>query len=125
MCGNRRWKKPGPNNARTTMTVNRRGFQIKPELTRDRKPAMDAMQVTGGDLEGRHIRNFLGCVKDRTRPNGDVEEGHLTAVMCHLGNISTRIGRGIRWDAEREEIAGDKEAGGMLSRPYRAPWKLS
>jgi predicted dehydrogenase len=108
-----------------TMTLNRRGFQIKPELTQGRKPAMDAMQVTGGDLEGRHIHNFLECVKSRKRPDGDVEEGHLTAIMCHLGNISTRTGRGVRWDAEREEIPGDKEAASMLSRPYRAPWKLS
>jgi hypothetical protein len=86
---------------------------------------MEPMQVAGGDLETRHIQNFLQSVKSRKRPNGDVEEGHLTAAMCHLGNISTRIGRGVRWDPQREEIPGDKEANGMLSRPYRAPWKLS
>lgn len=109
-----------------TMTLSRRGFQIKPEVTgQPRKPAMEAMQVPGGDLEGRHIQNFLQCVKSRKRPNGDVEEGHLTAAMCHLGNISTRLGRGVRWDPQREEIPGDKEGNGMLSRPYRAPWKLS
>jgi predicted dehydrogenase len=109
-----------------TMRLNRRGFQIKPELTeQSRKPAMEPMQMAGGDFEERHIQNFLQCVKTRKRPNGDVEEGHLTAAMCHLGNISTRIGRGVRWDPQREEIPGDKEANDMLSRPYRAPWKLS
>ncbi len=71
-----------------------------------------------------HIRNFLDCVKSRNRPNADIGEGHLTAVMCHLGNISTRLARSLRWDAEHEEIIGDREANQLLSRPYRALWKL-
>ena len=42
--------------------------------------------------------------------------------MCHLANISLKIGRKLVWDAAREEIVGDKEANQMLERPYRAPW---
>jgi hypothetical protein len=26
------------------------------------------------------------------------------------------------WDADHEEVVGDKEANAMLVRPYRAPW---
>jgi hypothetical protein len=44
--------------------------------------------------------------------------------MCHLGNIAIRTGRKIKWDPAKEEIIGDAEAAKMLSRPYRAPWKL-
>ena len=33
-----------------------------------------------------------------------------------------KVGRKLRWDAEREEIIGDAEANAMLSRPYRKPW---
>ena len=54
----------------------------------------------------------------------DVEEGHLTAAMCHLGNIATRLGRSLRWDAEKEECAGDAEANGRLHYEYRKPWTL-
>ena len=107
-----------------TMRLNRRGFDIKPELTEQRKPAMEPVHVDGAEFEERHIRNFLESIKSRNRPAGDVEEGHLTATMCHLGNISMRIGRSVRWDPQREEAQGDKEASGMLSRPYRSPWKL-
>jgi hypothetical protein len=46
-------------------------------------------------------------------------------VMCHLGNISTRLGRSIKWDAAKEQIAGDEEANSWLARSYRAPWKLT
>jgi hypothetical protein len=34
-------------------------------------------------------------------------------------------GRKIRWDVEKEEILGDADASKLLSRNYRAPWKLS
>ena len=67
----------------------------------------------------------LDCVKSRQRPNADVEEGHRSAVMCHLGNISTRLGRSVRWDATSAQIVGDAEANRMLARPYRRPWRLA
>ena len=44
------------------------------------------------------------------------------ATACHLANIAFRVGRRVRWDAAKEEIVGDPEAAGMLTRPYRAPW---
>jgi hypothetical protein len=43
-------------------------------------------------------------------------------VACHLANISLRLGRKIHWDAEKEEIVGDREASALLVRPYRKPW---
>jgi hypothetical protein len=44
------------------------------------------------------------------------------AVACHLANLSLRLGRKLRWDADREEVIGDAEANALLVRPYRAPW---
>jgi predicted dehydrogenase len=70
----------------------------------------------------RHARNFLDCVKSRKQPISDLQSGHEVATACHLSNISLRTGRKIVWDAEKEEIVGDKEANAMLVRPYRAPW---
>ncbi|HWB85731.1 MAG TPA: Gfo/Idh/MocA family oxidoreductase [Bryobacteraceae bacterium] len=112
------------------LSLLRTGFTVTPETFptgkgKERKPAMETMDVKGVDIQGPHVRNFLDCVKSRKRPNADVEEGHRSAVMCHLGNISMRLGRSLRWDAAKEQIVGDSEANGMLSRPYRAPWKLA
>jgi hypothetical protein len=71
-----------------------------------------------------HHKNFLECIKSRETPICDVEIGHRTATACHLGNIAVRLGKKIVWDAKAETIVGDDEAAKMLSRPYRAPWKL-
>ncbi|MEO2088925.1 MAG: Gfo/Idh/MocA family oxidoreductase [Gemmataceae bacterium] len=47
----------------------------------------------GGDQH--HFDNFLKAVRARDHKllNCDVEEGHLSAALCHLGNISYRLGR--------------------------------
>ncbi len=108
------------------LTLLRSGFAVLPEVEgKDKKPMMEALQVKGGDLDGAHARSFLDCVKSRQRPSADVEEGHRSAVMCHLGNISTRLGRSLKWDAAAERVVGDHEANQMLERPYRAPWHLT
>ena len=96
--------------------VNR--VEVKPE------PWVAAKKEPGSSNEqfDLHVRNFLDCIKTRQRPIADVEEGHKTAVACHLANISLRTGRKLRWDADKEEIIGDKEAHAMTERPYRKPW---
>jgi predicted dehydrogenase len=71
-----------------------------------------------------HARNFLDCVKSREDPVEPVEAGHRTASLCHLANIAMQLARTIRWDPAHEQIVGDSEASGMLSRPVRAPWSV-
>jgi predicted dehydrogenase len=70
----------------------------------------------------QHVRNFLDCVKSRKEPIADLESGHRVATACHLANISLRLGRRLRWDADKETILDDPEAAKLLVRPYRAPW---
>ena len=72
-----------------------------------------------------HHQNWLECVKTRKPPVCDVEIGHRSATVCHLGNIAIRTGRKINWDAAKEQIVGDKEANEMLSKPYRKPWAVA
>lgn len=91
---------------------------VKPE------PWTQALKEPGSSNEqfDLHVRNFLDCIKSRQRPISDVEAGHQVTTACHLANISLRIGRKLRWDPEKEEILGDREAAAMLERPYRKPW---
>jgi predicted dehydrogenase len=117
---------------RGTLALSRSGFKVTPEVSSGDKAGgagagagvIQAMQEAGSDLDHAHIANFVECTKSRARPNADVEEGHRSATMCHLGNIATRLGRSLRWDAEREVCTGDAEATRWLSRPYRKPWSL-
>lgn len=69
-----------------------------------------------------HMDNFLACAKQRKAPICDAETGHRSASMCHLGAISMRLGRRLRWDPAAEKFKGDDEANGMLARPMRKPW---
>ena len=39
-------------------------------------------------------------------------------------NISWEVRRSIRWDGEKEQVIGDQEANALVTKHYRAPWKL-
>ncbi len=69
-----------------------------------------------------HVKNFLDCMRTRERPICDVEVGHRSATVCHLGNIVCRLGRGIKWDPVHEQITGDDQAQEMTDKAYRQPW---
>jgi len=71
-----------------------------------------------------HHQNFLDCVKSRELPICDVEIGHRSATVCHLGNIALRLDRKIQWDPSAEQIVGEAEAAKWLDRPRRAPYTL-
>ena len=69
-----------------------------------------------------HARGFLDSVKSRKEPISDLEGAHRVVTACHLANLSLRLGRRLRWDADRETIPDDSQAAAMLERPYRTPW---
>jgi len=71
-----------------------------------------------------HMANFFGCVRSRKLPIADVETGHRSASICHLGAIALRTGLKLNWDPEREEFAGEhaKEASAFLARDMRKPY---
>ena len=71
-----------------------------------------------------HQRNFLDCVKTREKTVADLESAVRSDTVSHLVNICTRLKRKIRWDPDREEIIDDPQAGRMLSRSMRQPWRL-
>ena len=75
------------------------------------------------DLDSaHHHRDFLECVRsgsENRRPNADIEIGHLSSSLSHLGNIATRVGRTIRFDPKAEKVVGDDEANRLVSREYR------
>ena len=71
-----------------------------------------------------HHQNFLDCIRSGERPHADIEIGHLTASLCHLGNIATEIGRVIHFDPQQEIVIGDDEANHLVHRSYREHWAV-
>ncbi|HLA38878.1 MAG TPA: gfo/Idh/MocA family oxidoreductase, partial [Candidatus Glassbacteria bacterium] len=72
-----------------------------------------------------HQRNFLDSVKSRRQPESNLEYVRGMTLPMHLGLISWRLRRGLDWDSGRENFVDDPAANYLLSRPYRAPWKLT
>lgn len=73
-----------------------------------------------------HYQNFIDCIKNRKQEEliAEIEEGHYSAMLCHLGNISYRTGRRLEFDAETETFPGDEEANFYLGREYRAGYEM-
>jgi hypothetical protein len=80
--------------------------------------------ASGKSSGGSHTGNFLECTKSRKRPNADVEIGRLSTTICHLGNISCRLGRDVHFDLKTETFGDDKEANAYLTKEYRNPYTL-
>ena len=76
------------------------------------------------DAGGSHTANFLECIKSRQQPVADVEIGRLSTTICHLGNISCRLGRDVRFDSKTETFGDDEAANARLTKEYRSPYKL-
>jgi predicted dehydrogenase len=128
--------------------IDRKGFTIKPDKKvppesripvfggtpvggpKTKEPGPDEFwttaieDTTGSESEQfkGHVRNFLNCVKSRAAPSSDLESSHRVSTMCHLANLSLRLGRKLRWNAAEETTIGDKEAAALLVRGYRPPW---
>jgi predicted dehydrogenase len=135
---------------RGSLGLSRRGFQVTPDL--DTPPANAIPQFTGahpvggprpvkldrparphtraledhsGDARAQfsaHAQNFLDCIRSRKTPVSDLESAHRTSIACHLANLSLKLGRMLRWDAQKETVVADAEAAKALTRPYRSPW---
>lgn len=119
--------------SKNRMGVTFEGTQGKVYVTRGAIEAEPAslLQTQFGPNEPRlpesrdHFRNWVDCILSRQAPVAPIEAAHRSISICHLGNIALRLKRSVlRWDPAQELIIGDPEAFQMLSRPYRAPWKL-
>lgn len=77
----------------------------------------------GRHATDEHLDNFVDCIRTRNKPIADVEEGHLSTLMCHLANISYRVGnQKLKFDPKTETITNIEEANKYLRRKGRAPW---
>ena len=52
----------------------------------------------------------------------EIEETAISTALCHLGNISYRVNRDLRFDPKTMRFVGDQEAGALLTRHYRKPY---
>ena len=104
--------------------VNRGAFEASNEEWRDVRRLPEDLRKVKLPVSDNHHRNFLDSVKSRKPAITPVETAHHSAIPGHLGLISMLVGRRIKWDAQKEIILGDADASKLLTRSYRAPWRL-
>ena len=71
------------------------------------------------DREDAHQRNFLDAIRTGEPLNAEIEVGHLSSTLCHLGNIVARTGRAVRFNPSSEQIVDDPRANALTRRKYR------
>jgi predicted dehydrogenase len=106
--------------------VSRSAMKGKPieELASKPIPEEDLIKLYKGKQPGNHMGNFFECIADRTDPISDVYSHHRAMTTCHLANIAIRLGKKLTWDAEKEEIVGDKDAAQWVAREQRKGYEI-
>lgn len=98
---------------------DRIGYEIYPDNDKIIRKTHNAADATS-----LHARHFIDCVRSRKRSPADVEVGHRSTIVAHLGNIAYRTGKKLTWDRAKEDFVEAPEATALLRRKARAPWTL-
>jgi len=74
-------------------------------------------QFKGEGNDDNHFGNFIKAVKSRNVKdlNADIEEGHLSSALCHLANISYRLGQEMPIEKTRD-FTSNKDAAEAFDR---------
>jgi predicted dehydrogenase len=62
---------------------------------------------------GGPFGNFIDCVRSRKREklNAEILEGHRSALLCHLGNVSYQLGAEVPFKKQTDVLGSDKAVG--------------
>lgn len=73
---------------------------------------------------GSHWANFVDAIRAGKDAglHSDINEGHMSTSLCHLANISYRVGRVLTFNGKTEKFANDRDADALLTRVYRKPY---
>ena len=101
--------------------VGRNGLQAEPKSLLREVIGPNEVRLP---RSANHRRNFLDAVKTRTRPISHIDAAVRSDAVCHLSDISMRLGRKLRWSPEKEQFVSDEAANRQLSRTLRSPWRI-
>jgi hypothetical protein len=67
---------------------------------------------------GGHFGNFIAAVRSGKPAdlNADVLEGHYSSALCHLANVSYRLGEEVPFEPKTKAFGDNKEAYETLGR---------
>ncbi|MGZ8938113.1 MAG: Gfo/Idh/MocA family protein [Limisphaerales bacterium] len=81
-------------------------------------------QHDGPGGEKGHIENFFAAIRERHgKLNSEIEEGHISTQLCHLGNIAWRTGQTLAIDQKDGQLIKNPAAQKLWKREYRKGWE--
>lgn len=78
----------------------------------------------GGAGDRPHFTNFINAIREGEPLNADIEQGHKSTLLCHLGNIAYRLKKSLAFDPKTETFRDEKAANALLGRTYREPFAM-
>ncbi len=93
------------------------GYLVCPSYDKAAAYTPDGELIRKFEGTGDHAGNFIQAVR-ANKPellNADIEEGHVSSALCHVANISYRLGREQPFDEKKDAFA-DKDAAESLTR---------
>lgn len=100
------------------------GNKLVKEVKSDAKNDPTNPVAASGNLDFYHLQNFVDAVREKAKLNSPIEEGHKSVLLCHLANISQRVGRTLHCDPKNGHIANDAMAMKLWSRSYEKGWEF-
>ncbi len=113
-----------------TIMLDRNGYHAYDKAGNLIKEMKEAEETDPTDIKGGgllvdiHVQNFLSGIKDNATLNSDIEEGHKSILLCHLGNIAQENGGSLDIDPKTGRVLNNKKAMNMWERQYEAGWEL-
>ena len=92
------------------------------ELVADERPE----RGPGSDSTALHMKNFLSACRSRNYKelHDEISNAYLSASLCHLANISYRVGRRLTLTSG-PKFVNDPDADKLLTREYRHPYVVA
>jgi predicted dehydrogenase len=101
------------------------GWQVFGKPAKQSRPGEIVAEGPARPGDVPHIENFLSCIRSRSKPNADIELGHKSMMLVHMGNIAHRVGNAkLAFDARGERFPGNDAANRLLHRKDRAGWEV-
>ncbi|WP_439620702.1 Gfo/Idh/MocA family protein [Gemmata sp.] len=111
--------KSGPFKGAANVWYGTEGYAVSPGYTSGIAFDYDGKELgrwSGGDYQA-HFANFLKAVRSRNHKDLhlDIEDGHLSSALAHLGNASLRTGKVVPAGTHPAKLADDKRVAETLT----------
>jgi predicted dehydrogenase len=104
--------KGGPGAGVGNIFYGEKGVMVMPSYSEATAYDNDGNKIADFKGGGDHFRNFLDATRSRKRSDlfAEIEEGHLSSALCHLGNVSYVLGEEAPFNGKTKAFGDNKEA---------------